>query len=256
MARRIGVVGGTGFETWGAGGESLTLETEHGPVVVEHHRARGDDVFFVPRHGPGHERPPHRVDHRANVRALQACRPDAVVGVFNVGAVDPTLHEGAWVVPDDFVQADGAVPTFFNDVAVHVDVAEPYCPPLRRALLAGAPRGAREGGVYASVAGPRFETRAEARALVAQEVAVVGMTGGPEATLMREARLHYAALAYVANASGAPAASARTIMARLAREGTTLRRWLPRAAAAFPARPRCRCVERGAMEPLGPAVRP
>jgi hypothetical protein len=54
-------------------------------------------------------------------------------------------------------------------------------------------------GVYAQTRGPRFETRAEIRALAQLGGSVVGMTCVHEATLCKEAKLPYAVVSIVDN---------------------------------------------------------
>lgn len=178
------------------------METAFGDVRVRFARARGHEFFFLMRHGEGHAVPPHRVAYRANAAALRAARVDRVIGVASVGSLRADVAPGAFVVPDDFVDfSDRTERSFFDEDVVHVDVSEAYCPVVRRALVAGARAAGAlvvDGGVYVATPGPRFETRAEARFL-ASLGHVVGMTGCPEAALMRELGLCYASLSVVAN---------------------------------------------------------
>ena len=76
----------------------------------------------------------------------------------------------------------------------------PFSEPLRRALLDGAAAaglGARDGGCYGHVDGPRFNTRTEIRMLAACGVTAVSQTAGPETVLCGEAQLPYALLGFV-----------------------------------------------------------
>ena len=56
--------------------------------------------------------------------------------------------------------------------------------------------GARDGGCYGHVDGPRFNTRAEIRSLAQAGVTAVSQTAGPETVLCGEAELPYALLGY------------------------------------------------------------
>jgi purine nucleoside phosphorylase len=247
---RVGVIGGTGLYDWGPG-ERVEVETEYGPVDVTHHRRPKADVFFLPRHGGGHEVPAHRVDARPLVRALAAAHVDYVVAFFNVGALDATLRPGQWLVPADLIDGTHARPrTFHDERAVHVDLARPFCPHARAALVAAAPPGTRDGGVYATTDGPRFETAAESRLLRAAGADVVGMTAGPEAALAREAGLCYAGVAFVANASGRPLASTKDLQRRLALQAPAARSWVERTIPRLPARKRCDCATAAARGTL------
>ncbi|MGQ0536944.1 MAG: MTAP family purine nucleoside phosphorylase, partial [Methanobacteriota archaeon] len=160
---RVGVVGGTGF--YAVPGEAMRVETAWGDVEVRRATTAGREVFFVARHGPRHERPAHRVEHRANVAALSACRVERVLGVSTVGSLRKDIPPGSLVVPDDFVDLSRGGVTFFDDRAVHVDMSEPFCPELRRTLSASG-RGrapVHDGGTYVCMPGPRLETPAEVR---------------------------------------------------------------------------------------------
>ena len=68
-----------------------------------------------------------------------------------------------------------------------------------------------DGGVYATMQGPRLESAAEVNRLERDGAAVVGMTGMPEAALARELGLEYAAIAVVANTAAGRGDSAQAI---------------------------------------------
>lgn len=240
--RRIGIIGGTGLYRYGPG-EPLEVETPYGTVTLTYSRSDGREVFFLPRHGPRHETPPNRVNARAQLKALDACRVDYVLGVFNTGAVAARLRPGAWVLPDDFVDhTRGRTSTFHDDDAFHVDMTEPFCPTLRGVLSSAGPRGLVASGTYAAVEGPRFESAAETRLLRAEGATIVGMTGVPEVVLARELGLCYAAVCFVANVEGRPVTGVDAIQAALARRVPTLRAWLRRGFAKLPARKPCSCA--------------
>lgn len=206
--RRVGIVGGTGFPSLGALADAVTVETPYGDVELLHERLEGTDLFWLRRHGR-EGIPAHRIDHRANVEALARARVDGVLALNSVGALAPGLPAPSLLVPDDLLDLRKTTATFHDAQAVHVDMSEPYCPGLRRALL-GAARAqglaARDGGTYACVEGPRLETPAEVRMLRALGGTVVGMTGCPEAALARERGLCYASLCLVTNAATGVAA--------------------------------------------------
>ncbi|MGB0653534.1 MAG: MTAP family purine nucleoside phosphorylase [Thermoplasmatota archaeon] len=195
---RIGILGGTGLDGALDGGEVVAVETPWGDVALLVGHLDGVPVAWVARHGPTHDVPPHRVDHRANLWALRAAGCHQVVGVQNVGGLTATQRPGDLVVPANLIDLSGRVVTVFEgpDV-VHVDLTEPFCPVVRAALLQGA-GDVHDGGVYLQTAGPRLETAAEVRRL-ASLGDVVGMTAASEATVARELGLCYASLCLVAN---------------------------------------------------------
>jgi purine nucleoside phosphorylase len=148
------------------------------------------------------------VPHRANISALKRLGASGVLAVTVCGAVDPAVELGSLVCFDDlhFLAnrlGDGSLCTFHDD-AGHPDrghwiFEDPYSPPLRAALLAGAADAGvrvRDGGCYGHVDGPRFNTKAEIRGLAACGVTAVSQTAGPETVLAGEAELPFALIGY------------------------------------------------------------
>lgn len=210
VTARVGIIGGSGvgadrvLPTAG----SRTVSTDHGDVDVAAGELGGHGVAFVPRHGPGHTVPPHRVPYRALIRALSELGVERVVATAAVGALDPDLAPGTAVVIDQFLDFTACRPATFHEGGaegvVHVDVTEPYCSDLGDVLehaAGGAGLPVRRGGTYVCTEGPRFETAAEVRAFRLLGGDVVGMTGVPEVVLARELGLCYATVATVTNAA-------------------------------------------------------
>jgi purine-nucleoside phosphorylase len=82
-------------------------------------------------------------------------------------------------------------------------MSEPYDPALRaRALEVGGRAGLRmHEGVYAVVAGPSLETRAELRFLRLAGADAVGMSTAPEVMVARHERLRVLGLSVITNAA-------------------------------------------------------
>lgn len=210
MSRQpLGVVAGTGFASLDTL-EDLrheTVRTAYGEVGVTHGTWHAHPVVFVPRHGPGHAVPPHRISYRALVRALADVGVRDVVAVNVVGGIDPHLEPGDLVCVDDFLDLTRGRESTFHDGegeggVVHTDVTTAYDPLLRRELLDAAVALGQpvvDGGVYACFEGPRFESAAEIRLAALAGATVAGMTGVPEVTLAAEAGLRYAAISLVVN---------------------------------------------------------
>src|SRR5262249_51831271 len=83
----------------------------------------------------------------------------------------------------------------FDDLAVRVEFAQPFCASLRKTVI-GAAGGAavRDGATYVCMEGPQFSTRAESELHRSWGADLIGMTLLPEAKLAREAELCYAAI--------------------------------------------------------------
>ena len=200
----LGVLGGSGFYRFLDDVEQHLVDTPYGlpsaPVTIG--RLHGGHVAFLPRHGAGHEHPPHRINYRANLWALHSLGVRRVLGPCAAGSLQPHVHPGDFVVCDQLVDRTwGRAGTYFDGPAAnHVAFAEPYCAELRAALVAaGADSDVSvlDGGTVVVVQGPRFSTKAESRWHRAQGWEVVNMTQCPEAVLARELGMCYATVALI-----------------------------------------------------------
>ncbi len=210
MAVDVAIIGGTGLTTL----HDLQLtgrEVVHTPYgepsgPVLHGTLQGKEVVFLPRHGPGHTIPPHKVNYRANIWALREEGVSKVIAINAVGGIRGDLAPGRLAFPDQIVDYTwNRVNTFFEaglSQVVHIDFTRPYCEELRARLIEAARAAglaAVESGTYAATQGPRLETAAEVDRLERDGCDMVGMTGMPEAALAREAELCYACCGVVAN---------------------------------------------------------
>lgn len=205
---QFGIIGGTGFYELGDPSDAgdLTLETPYGPVTVQRRRIGETEVAFVPRHGPAHSVPPHRVNYRANIAALRDLEVTNILASAAVGSLSDGMPPGSLALLTQFLDFTRGRPSTFFDgeegEVVHVDVSDPYCPHLRGELGKAAEQlGERlhADATYVCAEGPRFETPAEIRMFRQLGGDVVGMTGVPEVALAREAGICYASVAIVTN---------------------------------------------------------
>ncbi len=206
---KLALIAGTGFYDL----PNLTdrnerlVDTKYGQAKVVEGRLGDIELVFLTRHGSGHTIPPHMINYRANIKALQDLGVSSVIAVNVVGGVDPTLKPGDLTLIDDFIDyTSGRINTFFDggdEFGVqHIDMTNVYDKKIQAALLASATSlgiSLRTGAVYAGFNGPRFETPAEIRMVAQAGGTVVGMTGCPEAALAREIALPYAAIALIVN---------------------------------------------------------
>ena len=197
----IGVIGGSGLYALLDDATEHQVSTPYGPpsdpiTVAE---VGGRRVAFLPRHGRDHRYPPHKIPYRANIWALRALGVRQIVAPCAVGGLRPELGPGTFVVPDQLIdRTSGRVQTFYDEGAVHVSFADPYCPNGRAVVLAAAAEVSPvDGGTMVVVEGPRFSSRAESRWFTRIGGAVVNMTGHPEAVLARELALCYTTIALV-----------------------------------------------------------
>ena len=199
----IGVIGGSGFYEFLTDADEVKVETPYGEPseAVLLGQVAGRRVAFLPRHGRDHRFPPHKIPYRANMWALRSLGVRRILAPSAVGSLTPSYGPGTLVVPDQLVdRTGGRVQTFYDEYAVHVPFADPYCPTGRARSITAArqfgwvPAGS---GTLVVIPGPRFSTRAESKWYAAQGWTLVGMTGHPEAVLARELALCYTPLALV-----------------------------------------------------------
>jgi 5'-methylthioadenosine phosphorylase len=199
----IGVIGGSGFYEFLTDAEEVTVDTPFGApseaVLVG--QVAGRRVAFLPRHGKDHRFPPHKIPYRANMWALRALGVRRILAPSAVGSLTASYGPGTLAVPDQLVdRTGGRVQSYYDEYAVHVPFADPYCPSGRAHAIAAARRAGwvpAGAGTLVVIDGPRFSTRAESRWYAAQGWTLVGMTGHPEAVLARELAMCYTTLALV-----------------------------------------------------------
>ena len=207
----LAIIGGSGLYSLG---EDFELEdqsprgTPFGDTSADILQGRwhGIPLVFLPRHGPGHRVPPHRVNYRANLWALQQLHSSKIIAVNAVGGITDDMPPSTLALPDQIIDySSGREQTFFDggDAQItHVDFSWPYSAELRGilqevGLQMGQPLVA--SGTYGCTNGPRLETAAEIVRLRNDGCNMVGMTGMPEAALARELGMDYACLALVVN---------------------------------------------------------
>lgn len=205
MARvMVGVIGGTGLGEALAGlggGESREVETPFGrpsgPITLT--EVSGVQVALLSRHGEGHLRNPSAVPYRANVFALKSLGVTHILASGAVGSLREEVAPRNLVIPDQIIDRTfRRAGTFFDELAVHVELAAPFCGTLRNALVkagTGFPARVHQGGTYVCMEGPQFSTRAESELHRSWGASLIGMTAMPEAKLAREAEICYALIA-------------------------------------------------------------
>jgi 5'-methylthioadenosine phosphorylase len=200
----IGIIGGTGLgESLGAlgAGHSHVIETPFGmpsgPIITT--QIAGVPVALLARHGDGHMLSPSAVPFRANIYALKTLGVTHILASGACGSLRETIAPRDLVLPDQVIDKTYCRPnSFFDGMAVHVEMAMPFCPTLRSLLSsvgAALPVRLHSKGTYVCMEGPQFSTRAESEMHRAWGGDLIGMTLMPEAKLAREAEICYAAVA-------------------------------------------------------------
>jgi 5'-methylthioinosine phosphorylase len=210
MMTVYGIIGGTGLSQLDGFDirQALPVNTPYGQPSADILQGEyaGHEVLFIARHGHPHRLPPHKVNYRANLWALQQAGAQAILAVNAVGGIHSAMGTGHFCVPHQIIDyTSGREQTYFADdleQVTHIDFSYPYDEGLRGQLIAAlTAEGVAHSpqGVHGVMQGPRLETAAEIARLERDGCDIVGMTGMPEAALARELGLPYACLALVVN---------------------------------------------------------
>lgn len=209
----IAIIGGTGLTEF----ENLDVLQRHDRLstalgapssdIVEG-MLNGTRLLFLARHGHPHAVPPHKINYRANLLALQQLGAENIIAVNAVGGIHSKAIAGHISVPHQIIDyTQGRENTFFDSIFKpldHIDFSHPYDEALRQHLIRiistqNIPQGFSDFGVYGATQGPRLESIAEVNRLEKDGCDLVGMTGMPEAALARELNIPYASLCLVVN---------------------------------------------------------
>ena len=160
----------------------------------------GKKVAFLARHGKKHQFPPHQVPQKANLLALKKLGIERIIGICAVGSLKKDFKPGDIVVCDQFIDfTKKREYTFYDKEAVHVSLADPFCPELRELFYKEAKElkiSVHQKGTYLCIEGPRFSTRAESK-FFRNFADVIGMTLIPEVILAKESEICYLSLAMI-----------------------------------------------------------
>lgn len=203
----IGIIGGTGIYNTEllTNAKSIKIFTPYGKTsdLVTIGEYNGRFVAFIPRHGKGHTIPPHKVNSKANIWALNSLGVSRIIAPSAVGSLQDKYKPGDIVLPDQFIDfTKRREYTFYDEGQVcHVSCADPFCNELREILLNIAKQlkyNVHDGSTYICIEGPRFSTRAESKYF--KDILhgdIIGMTLVPECILAREMQICYMSIATV-----------------------------------------------------------
>ena len=203
---RLGIIGGSGlydlpgFTGSGAVPGRQPFGEPSAPLVCG--LLAGQELAFLPRHGPGHRLPPSAINYRANIDSLKRAGVTDVLSVGACGSLREDVPPGTFVIVDQFIDRTARREnSFFGEGCVaHVSMADPVCSRLGdhvEAVLKALSIPCLRGGTYLVMEGPQFSTRAESRLYRQWGADVIGMTNMHEARLAREAEICFATEAMV-----------------------------------------------------------
>jgi len=161
------------------------------------------EYYVLQRNSEDFNIPPHKLNTKKYVSALKNLGVTHVLASSAVGGLRPEQNIGDMVVIDQYIGLFQRHVTFFEeDNFALTDMTNPFCPCLRDILIKSCAKSGvdfYENGCYVGMDGPRYETAAEIRAMAHLNSDVVGMTIVPEAIMMREAGICYAAVCLIVN---------------------------------------------------------
>lgn len=210
MTEQIGLIGGTGLgdvlQQQLENVNELAIDTPFGSPSgkILTGTFAGRQIAFINRHGQGHKFNPSTAPYAANIFALKKLGVTTVIASGAVGSLKKSIK------PKDIAIVEQVIDktfkrqnTFFDGiVAVHCELANPYCGRLRNALVnASKDIGAKIHSrvTYVCMEGPQFSTRAESLMHQKWGGELIGMTAMPEAKLAREAQMCFALVALVSD---------------------------------------------------------
>jgi 5'-methylthioadenosine phosphorylase len=203
----VGIIAGTAiYDIPSIEMEKVIVDTPYGEALVLQGTRENNDLIFLPRHGPEHTTPPHKVNYRANLKAFSILGVTHILAAYAVGSINPDIPPLGLVALDDFLDfTSGREATFFDggvNKIKHIDMSTPFCAHLHSKLIDLSPEFGLDiapSGTYVCTNGPRLESPAEIRMFARLGGDVVGMTALPEVILAKELDICFAAVAFSVN---------------------------------------------------------
>lgn len=90
--RPVGVITGTGVSEQFDLGVPKAVKTPFGRAIVYDHKDGGH--ILVQRHGVAHRYPPHGINYRANIAALEQLGVKEIIATSAVGSMNQSFHVG------------------------------------------------------------------------------------------------------------------------------------------------------------------
>lgn len=202
---KVGIIGGSGLDNPGLLTEYKTIElkTPFGQPssVLTTGKLENIEVVIIARHGIDHSILPTKVPYQANVWALKEAGCTHLLATTACGSLRENYKPGDFVFLDQFIDfTKHRNLTFYEDKVIHTPMADPFCPSLRKCLVAKAKElkfSYHNQGTIITIEGPRFSTKAESNLFRVWQADVINMSTVPEVILARELGLCYQAIAMV-----------------------------------------------------------
>ncbi|HLD58166.1 MAG TPA: S-methyl-5'-thioadenosine phosphorylase [archaeon] len=250
----IGIIGGSGLEDSRIIKDftEKEIETPYGKpsdkIVLG--KIGNAEVAIISRHGKKHSINPTNVPYKANISALKQLGCSHILASTACGSLREKIKPGDFVFPNqfiDFTKKRGY--TFFDSEKVmHIPMAEPFCPDLRK-LLAKTARELRlkfhAAGTVITIEGPRFSTKAESKMFRILGADVINMSTVPEVILARELGICYASIAMATDydcwRTEEETVTIETVLKAMQKNSANIKRLFFQAVPKIPSAKKCSC---------------
>jgi len=151
----------------------------------------GKDIVIIPRHGIGHNIPPHKIPFKSIISKLSKMGVEKIITVNSVGILNTAYKKPCFLIMSDFVNMAREITFFdiFEDKAHHVNMSNPYNTEVNEIMenvLQSLGLLFYKNVVYVNSHGPRLETPSEIRRKYSPLGDVIGMTNAYEVILANE----------------------------------------------------------------------
>ena len=224
---RIGIIGGTGLVSINLESDyrpeleqlqisvirsdEITVETEFGSVplkcITVNCQGKQKELVFLQRHhnNGSANKPPHMINHKANIKALQDSACEVIISVCSIGTLAADFPPGKVSLADQYIDFTGVATSYNDTFAVFTSVTEPFSRELNSIIeknlrdAQGFDDSEKMYYTYWLAQGPHFETRAEVDAIDKLGGHMVGMTMAREVKLANEIMIPYSAICISSN---------------------------------------------------------
>ena len=178
----LAIIGGTGFDQLESMEKTRThkINTVWGrPSDCIYEGLLGSKkILFLRRHGGERKYPPHKINYRANIAALEILGATSVIGTAAVGGIG--IDVGRILIPDQLIDyTHSRESTFFEGglgPLEHIDFTHPYNDELRKKIIRAASSKSIKvitSGTYGVTQGPRLETASEIQRLAKDGLSLI-----------------------------------------------------------------------------------
>jgi len=206
----IGIITGSGFYEF-PDLQTETIEkisTEFGDVEYRRAQRNGHQIFFIPRHGEGHQQLPNVINYRANIMAFKKLEVALIISTSVMGILDQQIPLASLLLFDDLFFVDNRLPggetcTLYQKAGDSLRGHYLFDRPFSFKGLECAQSAAKKLNIsftdhltHAHSGGPRFNSKHEIAFFRKAECHSISQTTGPEIVLAGEGEIAFILLGF------------------------------------------------------------